>query len=431
MKTLNHTQSVCPVCLKTIDAEVRAGHSGVFLEKSCPEHGFFSTLIWDGSAESYLKWDRGNKKRDTLVRPKEVSQGCPRDCGLCTEHVRSTCCVLLELTARCNLKCPVCFASAGETVRSDPTLEDIGGIMDMLMASGGPYNLQLSGGEPTMRDDLPQIIAMGIEKGFSFFQLNTNGLRLAEEPGYAALLKSAGLSCVFLQFDSLSDKVYKILRGRPLLMKKLRAIQNCRDAGLGVVLVPVIAPGINDGELGSILKFAEKNMPFVRGVHFQPISYFGRCIPMSDRRITIPYMLRSIEEQTGGRFKISHFGGGGAENPYCSFHATYLKGPGGGLKLLKGTSSCCCATSKRSRETVARQWSGSGDSAPAPGTMDAFVKETLDNTFAISGMLFQDAYNLDLDRLKRCYICETDKRYGMVPFCAYNLTSVSGKTLYR
>lgn len=433
MKIIKKTQSVCPVCLKTVDAYIAVQDDGIYLKKSCKDHGDFSALIWEGDEKSYKSWDRGNKAKDDIVNSKVPDRGCPYDCGLCSEHIRSGCCVLLELTSRCNLRCPVCFASAGENVKPDPTLRDIGKIMDMLMERGGPFNLQLSGGEPTMRDDLPEIIKMGIQKGFSFFQLNTNGIRLADEPEYAFILKEAGLSCVFLQFDSLSDRVYKLLRGKPLLAKKLAAIKNCAKAGLGVVLVPVIAPGVNDNEIGAILKFGEKHQPHVRGVHFQPISYFGRCIPMKDKRITIPSMLKSIEKQTHGRMKVSHFVGGGAENPYCSFHATYLKQPDGTLKLLKSTSSCCCssATSKKSRETVARQWKGAGIASPEAGTMDAFIKETLDNTFAVSGMLFQDAYNLDLDRLKRCYICETDPRYGMVPFCAYNLTSEGGESLYR
>ena len=433
MKTIKQTQSVCPVCLSPITAYLVEKGDGIYMEKECADHGHFSALVWEGSAESYAKWDRGNKKKDKITDPKadRDPRGCPYDCGLCEDHVRSTCCVLLEITQRCNLKCPVCFASAGEKCPPDPTLEQLGESMDMLMRKGGPFNLQLSGGEPTVRDDIPEIIKMGLEKGFEFFQLNTNGIRLADEEGYAKKLKNAGLSCVFLQFDSLSDKVYKVLRGKSLLMKKLKAIKNCAEAGLGVVLVPVIAPGINDGEIGALIKFAEKNMPHVRGVHFQPISYFGRCIPMAEKRITIPYMLKCIDSQTSHRFKSSDFAGGGAENPYCSFHAEYRKGKDGKLKLLKSSSSCCCTTSKKSRENVARQWKGAADISAEAGSMEAFFKDTLDNTLAISGMLFQDCYNLDLDRLKRCYICEVDPRYGLVPFCAYNLTGADGKSIYR
>lgn len=433
MKILNKTKSVCPVCLKTLDAYIVEKEDGIYMEKECEDHGHFSVLVWEDDASSYKAWDRGNKKKDAIIDPKtdKPLEGCPYDCGLCEDHIRTTCCVLLEITQRCNLRCPVCFASAGEHCKADPTLEALGDSMDMLMKKGGPFNLQLSGGEPTVRDDLPEIIKMGKEKGFTFFQLNTNGIRLADEVGYAKKLKDAGLSCVFLQFDSLSDKVYKILRGKPLLMKKLKAIKNCAEAGLGVVLVPVIAPGVNDSEIGALIKFAEKNMPAVRGVHFQPISYFGRCIEMTDKRITIPYMLSMIEQQTGARYKKADFAGGGAENPYCSFHAEYLKNKNGSLKLLKSSSSCCCTTSKKSRENVARQWKGAADISAEAGTMEAFVKDTLDNTLAISGMLFQDCYNLDLDRLKRCYICEVDPRYGLVPFCAYNLTNIDGKSIYR
>ena len=431
---IGKTESVCPVCLGITDAYKVLKPDGIYLEKHCPAHGYFSTLIWEGDLKSYLAWDKGNKKKDVITGAKPSTGTCPYDCGLCADHIRSGCCVLLELTGRCNLKCPVCFASSGEGIRPDPSLEEVSGLMDMLMEKGGPYNLQLSGGEPTMRDDLPEIIGLGLKKGFTFFQLNTNGLCLAREPEYAGILKNAGLSCVFLQFDSLKDSVYKTLRGKPLLREKLNAIKNCEKAGLGVVLVPVIAPNINDGEIGSILSFAEKHMPTVRGVHFQPISYFGRCIEETGKRITIPFMMREIESQTHGRMKAADFGGGGAENPYCSFHASYLKQENGVLKPLPKKGGCCCgggATSKQSRENVARQWKGSGKKAAPAGTMDAFINETLDNTLAISGMLFQDAYNLDLDRLKRCYICETDPKFGMVPFCAYNLTSATGKSIYR
>ena len=257
---------------------------------------------------------------------KAPDKGCPYDCGLCTEHLRKGCCMLLELTNRCNLRCPVCFAAAGEKPERDLSLEQIGEQYDFLMAHGGPFNIQLSGGEPTLRDDLPEIIRLGRDKGFEVFQLNTNGLRLASEAGYAQGLKAAGLNTVFLQFDGLEDSVYITLRGRALLETKLRAIDSCAKAGLGIVLVPVIAPGVNDGQVGDIIRFALERMPEVRGVHFQPISYFGRCgLERPGLPITIPRMLRLIEAQTGGMMKYADFGGGGAENPYCSFHASYMR----------------------------------------------------------------------------------------------------------
>ena len=330
----------------------------------------------------------------------------------------------------------MCFASAGEQKPKDLSLAEIGKQYDLLMERGGPFNIQLSGGEPTMRDDLDQIIALGREKGFAFFQLNTNGLRLANEPGYAAQLKAAGVSVVFLQFDGLDDEIYRTLRGAPLLETKIRAIDRCKDAGLPVVLVPTVAPGVNDHALGDILRFALSGAPQIRGVHIQPISYFGRCgLEAPEVRLTIPAVLRQIQEQTDGMMKITDFGGGGAESPYCSFHASYMRQPGGTIRALpRRRSQCCCVKSSEARDFVSQQWSGraSGcDGDEATSSLDEFLQKTVENTFTVSGMVFQDAYNLDLDRLRRCYICEVDTDHGMVPFCAYNLTDIHGRALYR
>ena len=140
-ETFARTKSVCPVCLRTIDAEKAvAGDGFVHLVKTCPEHGLFDALIWEGGAEEYPAWGGAD-------------DGCPNNCGLCAGHKSEGCCVLLELTHRCNLRCPVCFASAGG--EGDLGLDEIARLYDMLMARGGPFNIQLSGGEPTMRDDLP------------------------------------------------------------------------------------------------------------------------------------------------------------------------------------------------------------------------------------------------------------------------------------
>lgn len=434
------TKSVCPDCLRVLDAQKRAERDGIYLDKSCPEHGQFSTLIWEGNLASYLRWNSENNAVDPPRDGRAPVKGCPMDCGLCTVHLRKGCCMLLELTKRCNLSCPVCFARAGESAGEDLSLQEIGKQYDYMMAHGGPFNIQLSGGEPTLRDDLPEIIRMGREKGFAFFQLNTNGLRLAAEPEYAKALKAAGLNTVFLQFDGLRDKVYITLRGRKLLAEKECCVENAAAAGLGVVLVPVIARGVNEDEVGPILRYALAKMPAVRGVHFQPISYFGRCgLHRPERPVTIPKLLRLIEEQTGGLMRASDFYGGGAENPYCSFHASYRAAADGSLKCLprRQNGSCCRTSSDDSRASVAGQWSGGSpafsddEDLMETSFLDAFLEQARLRTFAVSGMVFQDAWNLDMDRLRRCHICEVDGRYGMVPFCAYNLTARDGKALYR
>ena len=428
------TKSVCPVCLKVIDADKCTGNDGnIYMEKSCPDHGKFRTLIWEGNLSSYLKWSVDNTAVDPPLNAKVPDKGCPNDCGLCEEHLRKGCCMLLELTNRCNLSCPVCFASANKSAPKDLSIDEISSQYDFLMSHGGPFNIQLSGGEPTVRDDLPEIIKLGREKGFTFFQLNTNGIRLGSDNGeYAKLLKDSGLDTVFLQFDGLSDDVYITLRGKALFDIKEKAIENSVKANLGVVLVPVIAPGVNDNQVGDIINYALSKAPGVRGVHFQPISYFGRCSEeRPSKPITIPKMLNLIEAQCGGKLLSSDFAAGGAENPYCSFHAAYQNKKDSFTLMPKKSGGCCCCstTSDDSREQVSRQWS-SGIADPQDG-FDEFLNEIHNQTFTVSGMIFQDGYNLDLERLKRCYICEVDSSFGMVPFCAYNLTSTNGEYLYR
>ena len=437
---IGKTMSVCPICLSKIPASKVLGEDGnIYMEKRCWEHGSFRTLIWEGNVESYRAWGANDADGRVIpVRAKPVEQGCPYDCGLCQNHERDGCCVLLELTKRCNLKCPVCFASAGvDDTDTDLSLEEIAKQYDMLMEHGGPFNIQLSGGEPTVRNDLDKIIALGREKGFGFFQLNTNGLRLADDPGYAQHLAKAGVSTVFLQFDGLDDDIYMPLRGAALTDTKLRAIENCKAAGLPIVLVPTVAPGVNDRALGDIIRFALNNAPHVRGVHIQPISYFGRCgLDAPEKRLTIPAVLRHIEAQTDGLMRYEHFGGGGAESPYCSFHASYRRLDDGSIKALpkRKNTGCCCVKSSEARDFVSQQWSGKAaccDGDEATSSLDEFLQELVESTFTVSGMVFQDAYNLDLERLRRCYICEVDSKKGMVPFCAYNLTDVNGRALYR
>lgn len=450
---LGYTESVCPDCLSRIPAAHFERDGEVYMLKRCRTHGVFKTLVWDGEP-SMAGWrnDRPHSKPERCAA--ETKSGCPYDCGLCPEHRQQTCCVLLELTERCNLSCPVCFASAGARKEADPGLDEIESWYRILAENGGRYNIQLSGGEPTTRDDLPRIIELGRRYGFDYFQLNTNGVRLADAD-YAASLADAGLSCAFLQFDGTDDSVFKAVRGAELLAVKEAAIANCAALGIGVVLVPTIVPGVNEGQIGAVLRYAMARMPGVRGVHFQPVSYFGRYPgDAPEERITLPAMLRSIEDQTGGRMKASQFSPPGGEHARCSFHGSFILNPDGTLKPLSPLTKTCCsggadaaAGMRKSRGFVARQWSApsprptlsgaacggaAGADAPAPlDSLDFFLRRAADFTFAVSGMLFQDAWNLDLERLKSCHIHVMSREGKLVPFCAYNLTSRGGRTLYR
>ena len=447
-RVIGVTESLCPVCLDRIPARRIAVDEDVYLDKTCRDHGKFRTIIWRGRP-SYESWSVPKLPSRPPVCATDVERGCPFDCGLCPEHRQHTCCVLLEITRRCNLNCPVCFARAGGDSH-DPDIRTIESWYRLLMESGGPYNIQLSGGEPTMRDDIPEIIALGRSLGFSFFQLNTNGLRLARDVSYASILKEAGLNCVFLQFDGTNDEIYRKIRGDRLMSVKEEAIVNCDKQNLGVVLVPTLVPGINNDNIGSIIEFAVRMMPTVRGVHFQPVSYFGRydAEPTNSSRITIPEVITEIERQTGGRMKVKDFHPPSAENAYCSFNGNFVLMPDGELKTWrKEGNSCCCSPqvaadgAKKSQFFVARKWSANADNEVADkidcgsfmkvDSLDAFLERVEKYSLCVSGMAFQDAWNIDLERLRECFIpvVSTDSR--IIPFCAFNLTGADGKPLYR
>lgn len=431
-EVLRRTWSVCPICLKRIAAErLRVGDE-VFLRKACAEHGAFQSVIWRGRS------DMGRWIGDAEGGPSGEPP-CPEACGLCPEHLQRSCCVLLEVTRRCDLACRFCFADgvrADSGDARDPSFEELEASISRLVDPGKTL-LQLSGGEPAMRDDLPRIVAAAKEAGCRYVQLNSNGIRLAEDPGYARSLAEAGLSFVFLQFDGTDEAIYEKLRGRPLLEVKLRAIANCAAQNLGLTLVPTLVRGVNTGDIGAILRFGMANSPAVRGVHFQPVSFFGRIPgpPSDDMRFTLDELMFEIERQTGGMVRRENLLPSRCDHPLCGFHGDFVVAPQGLMPLSrKGDleERCCCgpagasAPAEKNRRFVARRWErppeGEGDfSVGDMRDMGYFLARVRSHGFTVTAMAFQDAWNLDLERLRRCslHVFEDGR---LVPFCAHYLS---------
>ncbi len=236
---IRKTQSVCPVCLKKVPAElVRTAEGTVVQQKSCAVHGEFCVPVWKGFFD-FEEWVQRE-----LPLTEEESQSCSGNCKACSTHPQGTCCVILEVTANCNLRCTYCFARGGEYDEM-PSFETLCADIDRIVALVGAPLLQFAGGEPTLRDDLPQLVRYAKKAGCAYIQVNTNGIRMAEEEAYVRSLAKAGLDIVFLQFDGTDDTIYRKLRGRDLAEAKRKAIQNCDKYGIGVTLVPTIVRGIN------------------------------------------------------------------------------------------------------------------------------------------------------------------------------------------
>ena len=133
-------------------------------------------------------------------------------------------------------------------------------------------------------------------------EVNTNGLRIAEDIEYFKKICDAGMDTLYLTFDGLREEIHKKLRARTdLIPIKQKVIENARKIGLNsVVLVVTLAKGVNDKDLGDIIKYAVENHDVVRCINIQPISMAGRAKKeeMRKLRITVPDAVMLIEEQT-------------------------------------------------------------------------------------------------------------------------------------
>jgi uncharacterized radical SAM superfamily Fe-S cluster-containing enzyme len=442
---LEKTESVCPICLSKISAKRIVQDNNVFIEKKCFEHGYFKALIWR-DAETYKEWGAGEDAPGPEKRFTITSKGCPYDCGLCPNHEAETCTVVMEVTLGCSLHCPICYASSKKGLHKF-SLDEIRIMYQTVLEAGGPYPIQLSGGEPTERDDLAQIVSMGKKMGFYHIQINTHGLRLAKDKNYLQQLKDNGVDLIYLQFDGLSDDVYHSMRGASLFEYKVQAIRNCLDFKLGVILVPTIIPGINDHQIGDIVNFAKKWIPVVKGVHFQPVSYFGRYpkMPEDQDRITIPDILQRLEIQTMGEIRHNHFLPRRRKDSHCGFSGFFV--------LTEDNSLRACVDFDQKRKI--QKDSGLVKESPAQhtrrfinkrgryvevdrasckknkGTWENFFERSKTHYLSISGMPFQDAWTVDLERLVGCCIHVVTPRKKLIPFCSYYLTNMNGERLHH
>lgn len=269
------TESICPVCLNKIKAKIIKEGEKILIKKECKEHGSFSSVHWQSSKVYEL-----SEKWDLFHDPKisDPSLGCPYDCGLCDNHISDTVIGVIDVTKRCDLNCPICFANFSDSESAyEPSTSELTEMLNFLARRRPkPPAVLFSGGEPLLRENLHEIVNVAHKLGFMTI-LATNGLRIAENPEIALKLKKNGLKIVYLQFDGFSDDIYQQMRGQNLLKEKLKIIEICRKYDIEIILVPTLIRGINNHEVGKIIRFAARNSDIIRGVIFQPIAFTGRA----------------------------------------------------------------------------------------------------------------------------------------------------------
>jgi uncharacterized radical SAM superfamily Fe-S cluster-containing enzyme len=297
-------ETLCPECSCLILGRYFVRDGVVWMEKTCPEHGYFRDKIHT-DVELYLRATRaGFQDERGVYRPQVLgARHCPTDCGLCNQHHSTSCLAQIDLTSRCNLTCPVCFASANQAgYVAEPPYEM---VVEMLRAlrEQQPYPataIQFTGGEPTLHPDFFRILRTTRQMGFSHIQIATNGLLIAD-PEFAERAAEAGLHTLYLQFDGVDDRQYGKLRGRPLLETKLQAIENCRRNDLKVCLVPTIVKTVNDDQVAAIFRFAVENADVISAISYQPVSFTGRIShrQLEQQRYTLGDLARDLAACSG------------------------------------------------------------------------------------------------------------------------------------
>jgi len=484
-------ESLCPECGRLIPAKILEKDGKVIMEKTCPNHGFVQDLVYS-NAELYKKAERWTyEDGDGILNPQVTgAKICPEDCGLCDLHISHAALANLDLTNRCNLRCPICFANANvQGYVYEPSYEQ---VVEMLRVIRNvkpvfPPAVQFSGGEPTIHPRFLDILKAARSMGFTHLQIASNGIRLAKDLEFTNQSREAGLYTVYLQFDGTGDEVYRKTRGLSGLWElKLQAVENARKAGLRVVLVPTIIKTINDDQVGNIFQFAIDHSDVISGISYQPVAFTGR-ISTEERarqRYTLSDLAQDLEGQTGYLKALEDWYPLSVTSPFSKLLSAIWK-----YEVMKITSHADCGIgsyifvhsktksvtpitklidiegfttdlNKLVKQKISHIRSLTALSAQHllkkhfrpeeakdgmtpeiclelfQGVVDKEAQRRVDliynwNMLLVGGMHFQDSYNYNVDRVKRCAIHYAAPNGRLYPFCTYNSGPVFREKIER
>jgi uncharacterized radical SAM superfamily Fe-S cluster-containing enzyme len=436
------TRSICPECRRPIDAQVLLREGRVYLRKRCPAHGRFEALVY-ADAQAYTAQAKFNKPGTLpLAYTSQVEHGCPHDCGLCPDHQQHACLGIIEVNSACNMQCPLCFADAGAGFSL--TLGEVEEILDGFVATEGyPEVVQFSGGEPTIHPEIVPMLRAAKARHIRHVMLNTNGKRIAGDDAFLADLAELK-PAIYFQFDGFEERTYALIRGEPdILPEKLRALDRLAEAGCTVVLVPAIERGVNEHEVGKIVEFGMRH-PAVLGVNFQPAFHAGRHAAHDPlQRMTIPDVLRLLEQQTNGTFLVSDFVPVPCCFPTCnSVTYAYVDGetvlpitrlldvedyldyisnkilPGLGADVLKALEGLWSSSAVPGSARAVSNLLTSCAACQLPDELD--VRAVAERMFMVMLQDFMDPWTFNQKNVMKC--CKAFLLPGgkQIPFCAYN-----------
>jgi len=356
------TDSLCPGCVKEareaiisgkkhwkdlltekvgeIKANIIERNGQVWMVKDCPIHGHYEDMM--AVDVNFLRWIEKNfPGRDIRAHnDKELHNH-----GSSTiKHGRGSV-LTVDLTNRCNMMCDPCFMDANQVgFVHELAWEEIKEILDnaMQIKPRRQMSVQFSGGEPTMSPYFIDAIRYARKLGFNSVQAATNGIEFAKSKEFCRRAFEAGLRYAYLQFDGIGNDANSHRQVGNLFDVKLRAIENMHEAGIEIILVITLVNGVNNDQVGPIIKFARENPKKIAFVAFQPVSFTGRDEEVTPerrqrQRYTLSHLAADVKKQTGVTeptrdwFPISMF------SAFADF-ADLVKGP----EADWGMVSCGC-----------------------------------------------------------------------------------------
>jgi uncharacterized radical SAM superfamily Fe-S cluster-containing enzyme len=323
-RLLRSTSGLCHVCKHVVPARVVASEGRVYMDKVCGEHGPSRVLI----AESVQWFERivatTSALKPPIHTPKAVTDGCPLDCGPCTDHAQRMHLPVLVVTSRCDLDCPICYTHNRNDDPYNMSRAELDGIISHLPKLAPDARIvNVTGGEPTQHPDLEGLLSRLDEAGVDRITLSTHGLRLLRDEAFVDVLARLRVRVV-LSFDSLTEAGNRTMLGGNHLTAKMRILDVLERKGIATTLLPVMAAGVNDHEVGDFIRLM-LSRACVRSLELHPMTFTGQSGAGFDRetRYTTDRLLADIEEHSHGLVRVADFVPSPLAHPLC-YQVTYL-----------------------------------------------------------------------------------------------------------
>src|SRR6202790_4082820 len=285
-----------------IKAEIVERDGKILMVKDCPIHGHFEDVMsMDTEFSEHL--EEVFPGRDIRAHNDEKLHHH----GSSTVKYGRGSVLTIDLTNRCNMMCDPCFMDANQVgFVHELTWEDIKTLLDNAISikPRRQLSVQFSGGEPTLSPYFLDAIRYCRKVGYNSVQAATNGIEFAKKPEFCKEAAEAGLRYAYLQFDGIGNAANSHRAVGNLFDVKLRAIENLHSAGVDIVPVITLINGVNNEQVGAVVRFALDNPKKIPFLSFQPVSFTGRDEAITDerrqaQRYTLSHLAHDVKNQTG------------------------------------------------------------------------------------------------------------------------------------